>query len=82
MPHLAEIATPLYKVYKKGVEFTWSPACQPAFDTIKVMLTSPPVLCRPDPTLPIYRQTGPLQQLEPFLLRRTDMLKSILLLLL
>jgi len=57
IPHLAEIATPLYKLYKKAVEFTWSPACQQAFDTIKAKLTSPPVLRRPDPTLPYILQT-------------------------
>ena len=30
-PHLAEIG--LYKLYQKGAELTWSPACQQAFDT-------------------------------------------------
>ena len=57
IPHLAEIAVPLFKLYKKGVEFTWTTDCQEAFETIKQSLVSPPVLRRPDPTLPYILQT-------------------------
>ena len=44
--HLAELSFPLFKLYKKGVYFPWSTACQEAFDIIKQRLTTPPVLRR------------------------------------
>ena len=57
IPHLAEIAVPLFRLYKKGVEFAWTSECQQAFENIKLRLVSPPVLRRPDPTLPYILQT-------------------------
>ena len=57
IPHLAHMAAPLYRLYKKGVQFVWSPACQQAFEDIKAMLISPPVLRRADPSLPYILQT-------------------------
>ena len=53
IPHFAEIARPLYCLYRKNTPFVWSPECQQA---IKVKLTSPPVLRRPDPELPYILQ--------------------------
>ena len=57
VPHLAELAAPFYRLYRKGVQFMWSPDCQDSFEKIKHMLSSPPVLRRPDPSLPYILQT-------------------------
>jgi hypothetical protein len=42
------IATPLHELMKKGVSFHWGPAKDQAFDTLKVRLTSAPLLQLPD----------------------------------
>ena len=42
------IAAPLHKLTKKGVPFTWGPAHQQAFDTLKSKLTQAPLLQLPD----------------------------------
>ena len=55
--HLAKLASPLYQLYKKGVEFTWGPECQKAFEVIKHKLIASPVLHRPDPGLPHFLET-------------------------
>ena len=48
IPKFAEIATPLYDLTQKGVQFVWSRDCQKAFQKIKACLTKSPVLCIPD----------------------------------
>ena len=54
---LALTAAPLFRLYKKDIEFTWHNACQTAFEEIKVKLTTPPVLRRADTALPYVLQT-------------------------
>ena len=53
LPNLASIMEPLYQLLRKEVGWEWNSQCQKAFDTVKVMLASPPVLAHYDVTLPI-----------------------------
>jgi len=57
IPNLAEIAVPLTDLTKKYVRFEWSSQCQAAFDTLKVALTSAPILIHPDPSQPYVLYT-------------------------
>lgn len=50
----AHVATPLTDLTKKDVPFTWGPLQQEAFDTLKVKLTTAPLLTLPDPNLPFH----------------------------
>lgn len=43
----AEIARPLHKLTGKGVPFLWSDECEQAMKTLKIALTTPPVLSYP-----------------------------------
>ena len=52
IPNLAEIASPLTDLTKKGVAFEWSTRHHQAFVKLKHALTSAPVLAHPDPTRP------------------------------
>ena len=45
---------PIYKLTKKNTTFKWTSECQKSFDTIKNMLTQPPILRMPD-TKGIFR---------------------------
>lgn len=56
MLHWAQIAAPLHRLYRNGVQFTWSSDCQQASEEIKGMLVSPAVLRRADPELPYILQ--------------------------
>jgi hypothetical protein len=49
---LSGVAAPLTALLKKGAAFEWSEAAQEAFDAVKALLTSAPVLVPPDPNLP------------------------------
>ena len=40
----AELAAPLTNLQKKGVNFRWSEQCQVAFDRLKEVLTTAPIL--------------------------------------
>ena len=42
------IANPLYALTRKDAVFDWSPACQEAFDRLKMVLTNAPLLAFPD----------------------------------
>ena len=42
------IANPLYALTRKDAVFHWSPACQEAFDRLKMVLTNAPLLAFPD----------------------------------
>jgi len=53
MPKLAEKAKPILKLLKKATRFHWDEACEQSFESIKQFLTSPPILQRPDISLPL-----------------------------
>lgn len=53
----AEIAKPLHDLYKKTTKFTWTSECQNAFDTLKIALTTSPILGFPLPGLPFTLDT-------------------------
>ena len=46
------IAHPLCNLLAKDVPFTWSQACEAAFDKLKTMLVSPPIMRSPNWNLP------------------------------
>ncbi|KAK3917306.1 Transposon Ty3-I Gag-Pol polyprotein, partial [Frankliniella fusca] len=46
--NFASIMSPLHALTKKGVKYEWSEECQAAFDSIKLKLTTAPVLACPD----------------------------------
>jgi len=48
VPNFAHIAHPLYQLTKSSVLWNWSLACQLAFDTLKKLLISHPILRMPD----------------------------------
>ena len=49
----SSISRPLYNLLSKEAEFNWTEACKEAFDKLKSMLTSAPIMQPPDWTLPI-----------------------------
>ena len=54
MKDLQKHLVPIYNLTKKNTVFKWTPECQKSFDTIKNMLTKPPILRMPD-TKGIFR---------------------------
>lgn len=48
IPKFSEIASPLFKLLKKGVDFNWDPFCDEAFSILKNALISTPILQYPD----------------------------------
>lgn len=57
VPNFATISAPLSDLLKKGRAFEWTPAAAEAFDHIKKVLVSDPVLASPDYTKPFTIQT-------------------------
>ena len=57
VPGFSKIASPLYALTKKGVRFVWGEACQRAFDQLKELLQTSPVLCYPDFARPFILET-------------------------
>ena len=47
IPRFAKIANPLHALTKKNVQFQWTTKCQEAFDKLKQLLTTAPVLSYP-----------------------------------
>ena len=47
IPRLADIVAPLNHLKKKGVQWEWSEQCQTAFEFLKGVLQTPPVLAQP-----------------------------------
>ena len=47
VPNFASVASPLHTLLKKNVKFDWTAECQLAFDKLKDLLASPPVLAYP-----------------------------------
>ena len=48
VPNFADLAKPLNRLLKKEILFEWTEACEEAFQKLKVLLTSPPLLIHPD----------------------------------
>src|SRR5215208_3160976 len=48
VPDFAKIASPIYKLLKKGKQIIWTKECQQALDTLKKMMTEAPILAYPD----------------------------------
>ena len=48
VPNFSAIATPLTSLLQKNVNFVWSESCQKAFDNLKAILTTEPVLTAPN----------------------------------
>ena len=48
IPNYGEIAFPLHRLSQKDVPFDWSPDCQVAFDKLKEILCSSPILAFPN----------------------------------
>ncbi|XP_066963229.1 uncharacterized protein [Macrobrachium rosenbergii] len=53
VPNLATVASPLFELLKKNVEWRWSEECQQAFENIKTELLSPRFLTHFQPNLPV-----------------------------
>ena len=50
--YFSVIARPLWNLLAKDVHFVWSQACEAAFDKLKTMLVSPPIMRSPNWNLP------------------------------
>ncbi|WVZ53080.1 hypothetical protein U9M48_004066 [Paspalum notatum var. saurae] len=48
----SKIVKPMTSLTKKNAKYVWSPKCEEAFQTLKKLLISPPVLTQPDITKP------------------------------
>ena len=52
IPGLARLLSPITALTTKDAPFVWSPECQAAYERVKELLMSAPVLAMPDPKLP------------------------------
>ena len=52
VPEFSKIARPMTELLKKGVRFIWDDKCEQAFQTLRKVLTTAPVLAQPDITRP------------------------------
>ena len=57
IPRFAHIAEPLNNLLRKGVAFVWTPECASAFETLRTLLATAPVLAYPDPSKPFELHT-------------------------
>ena len=57
IPNFSTIAEPLHNLRRKTTAWKWSEGCQEAFDALKRLLTTEPVLCYPDTTQPFTVHT-------------------------
>jgi hypothetical protein len=48
IPNFSKISKPITKLLKKGIKYVWSKDCDEAFQTLKKLLTTTPVLAQPD----------------------------------
>ena len=48
IPNFSSVAGPLHLLTRKDAPFVWSPSCQEAFELLKHLLTTAPVLAYPD----------------------------------
>ena len=58
----ARICAPLHHLMKKNTPFHWTEECASAFNALKRLLTTSPILAYPDPTLPFILDTDASQQ--------------------
>ena len=52
IPDFSRIAKLMTELLNKGVQFVWDDKCEEAFHTLRVQLTTAPVLAQPDNTKP------------------------------
>ena len=57
LENYAKIAQPIVALTRKSVPFEWSEECQVAFDRLKTMLTTDPVMAHPRTDLPYTLHT-------------------------
>ena len=57
VPNISIILDPLHNLLRKGQTFIWTQKCQEAFDKVKDLLCSEPILTIFDPNLPIHIYT-------------------------
>ena len=53
LPNLATVIKPLNELLEKNRKWVWSDACQKAFENVKQLITSEPVLTHYDPKAPV-----------------------------
>ena len=53
LPNLSTVIKPLNELLEKNRKWVWSNACQSAFENIKTLITSEPVLTHDDPQAPL-----------------------------
>ncbi|KOM56132.1 hypothetical protein LR48_Vigan10g202400 [Vigna angularis] len=78
IPRLAEHIKPILKNLKKGSTQHWDNDCETAFSTVKHILTSPPIMARPDEgsDLQLYLAAAP-YAVSAALIQETPSLKLI-----
>ena len=57
IPNFSKVAGALHTLTKKDADFIWTPECQLAFDGLKRLLTTSPVLAFPDFSKPFLLET-------------------------
>ena len=57
IPHFSKIAGPLHTLTKKDIEYVWTPQCQEAFEELKRLLSTAPVLAFPNFKFPFMLET-------------------------
>jgi hypothetical protein len=50
--NFSKISKPITELLKKGIKYVWSKECDEAFQTLKKLLTTSPVLAQPDNVKP------------------------------
>jgi hypothetical protein len=48
IPNFSKISKPITELLKKGTKYVWSKECEEAFQTLKKLLMTSPVLAQPD----------------------------------
>jgi hypothetical protein len=48
IPNFSKVSKPITELLKKGTKYVWSKKCDEAFQTLKKLLTTSPVLAQPD----------------------------------
>jgi transposase InsO family protein len=57
IPNSASLLEPFHQLLRKNTPFSWNPACQTAFEKVKKLLTSAPILAIFDRSKPIFIHT-------------------------